>query len=189
VALPVYLEMASGTATVAAIPCQASGTMATLSASSQAVKASFGSVSNADLLDFTKTPALASATAGVKITIVGAPILVGVSGTYSPSAASATTENFTQADIDNGTVKSASGNTAILSGLMAAIHFNLPGGLGFLVSGTVNNVLDLLKPILTTAFFALDTQTDTLLRSLGLRLGVIDTVVHGVRCSTPTLVT
>jgi uncharacterized membrane protein len=49
--------------------------------------------------------------------------------------------------------------------------------------------LDLLKPILTTAFSALDTQTDTLLRSLGLRLGVIDTVVHGVRCSTPTLVT
>jgi len=111
VALPVYLELASGTATVAAIPCQAGGTMATLSATSQAAKASFGSISNADLVDFTKTPTLSAANAGVTLTITGIPIIVGVTGTYSPSNGAATTENFTQADIDAGAVKSASRNS------------------------------------------------------------------------------
>jgi len=85
-------------------------------------------------------------------------------------------------------VKSASGNSTIFSGLAGNLNFVPPGGLG-LLSGTVTSVLGLLKPILVTALGALDGQTDTLFRSLGLRLGIIDTVVHGVRCGTPTLVT
>ena len=188
VALPIYLELASGTANVAAIPCQTGGTMATLSATSQVATARFGTVSNTDLTNFSKTVTPSSAATAVTVTIGVIPITVGVTGPTSSSSGSATTENFTQADIDNGTVKSASGNSTLLSGLIANLTFVPPSGLG-LLTGTLNTVLGLLKPILVTTLSPLDGQIDTLLRSLGLRLGIIDTVVHGVRCSAPTLVT
>jgi uncharacterized membrane protein len=187
--LPVYVEVASGTASVAAIPCRADGTMATLSAASQAASASFGSVADdADFLNSGASPAVQPASGAITLKILGIPLSVGVAGTFSLAAGAPATRDFTQGDIDDGIVKSSSGGGGLLSGLAGQIQFVAPTGLGTLVAGTLNSVLDLLRPILVTALSTLDGQVDTLLRALGLRLGTIDTVVHGVRCGIPTLV-
>lgn len=187
--LPIYLELASGAATVAAIPCRADGTMATLSAASQAASASFGSVSDsANFLNFGASPVVQPASGAVTLKILGIPLSVGVAGTFPVAAGAPVAQDFTQGDIDNGLAKSSAAGGGLLSGLAGQIQFVLPGGLGALVAGTLNSILDLLRPILVTALSTLDGQVDTLLRALGLRLGTIDTVVHGVRCGTPTLV-
>jgi uncharacterized membrane protein len=188
--LPIYLEVASGSATVTAIPCRADGTMVTLSAASQAASARFGSVaSDSDFMNFGTMPAVQPASGAVTLKILGIPLSIGVSGTFPLAAGAPTAQNFTQNDIDNGVVHSASGNGGLLSGLAGQIQFDPPGGLGTLVTNLLNPILNLLRPILVGVVSPLDSTVDTLLRTLGLRLGTIDTVVHGARCGTPTLVT
>jgi uncharacterized membrane protein len=196
VSLPLYLTMASGTATVAAIPCQASGTMTTLSAAAQAMTVRFGVVSDSDLKNFATNPTILPATV-VTVSVLGIPVAITASGSQSVAAGAPANLNFTQADIAAGTVKSASGSGAgtMFSGLVP--NMTLTTTLlssGGLLTGTINNTLNvtivpLLRPVLVSLLSALDAPTDTLLRSLGLRLGIIDTVVHGVRCGAPTLVT
>jgi uncharacterized membrane protein len=196
ISLPLYLTLASGTATVAAIPCQSGGTMATLSAAAQAATVQFGVVSDSDLKNFGSNPVIQPATV-VTISVLGIPVAITASGSLSVAAGAPTNQNFTQADITAGTVKSASGSAAgaIFSGLVPNMTLNTTLlSSGGLLTNTINNtlnatILPLLRPVLVNLLSALDAPTDTLLRSLGLRLGIIDTVVHGVRCGTPTLVT
>jgi len=133
----------------------------------------------------------------VTISVLGIPVAIAASGTSSVAAGAPTLENFTQADITAGTVKSASGSGAgtVISGLVPNLTLTTTLlSSGGILTATINNtlsatVLPLLRPVLISLLSALDAPVDTLLRSLGLRLGVIDTVVHGVRCGTPTLVT
>lgn len=196
ISLPLYLTLASGTATVAAIPCQANGTMTTLSAAAQAAIVQFGVVSDSDLKNFSSNPPVQPATV-VTISVLGIPVAITASGVLTVAAGAPTNENFTQADITAGTVKSASGSAAgaIFSGLVPNMTLNTTLlSSGGLLTNTINNtlnatILPLLRPVLVNLLSALDAPTDTLLRSLGLRLGIIDTVIHGVRCGTPTLVT
>ncbi|MES2256420.1 MAG: pilus assembly protein TadG-related protein [Pseudomonadota bacterium] len=196
ISLPLYLTLASGTATVAAIPCQSGGTMATLSAAAQAATVQFGVVSDSDLKNFSSNPVIQPATV-VTISVLGIPVAITASGSLVVAAGAPANQNFTQADITAGTVKSTSGSAAgaIFSGLVPNMTLNTTLlSSGGLLTNTINNtlnatVLPLLRPVLVSLLSALDAPTDTLLRSLGLRLGVIDTVVHGVRCGTPTLVT
>jgi len=196
ISLPLYVTLASGTATVTAIPCQTGGTMATITAAAQAATAQIGVVSDTDLKNFASNPVIQPAGV-VTISVLGIPVAIAASGSSSVAAGAPTAENFTQADITAGTVKSASGSGAgtIISGLVP--NMTLTTTLlssGGLLTTTINNtlnatILPLLRPVLVSLLSALDAPVDTLLRSLGLRLGVMDTVVHGVRCGTPTLVT
>ena len=197
ISLPLYLTLASGTATVAAIPCQAGGTMATITAAAQAATAQIGVVSDTDLKNFASNPTVLQPAGIVTISVLGIPVAVTASGSNTVAAGAPTTENFTQADINAGTVKSASGSGAgtLISGLAPNMDLNTTLlSSGGLLTATINSTLNLtvkplLRPVLVSLLSALDAPVDTLLRSLGLRLGVIDTVVHGVRCGTPTLVT
>lgn len=196
ISLPLYLTLASGTATVAAIPCQTSGTMATITAAAQAATAQIGVVSDANLKNFSSNPTVQPAGI-VTISVLGIPVAVTASGSSSAAAGSPVTENFTQADIAAGTVKSASGSSSgtLISGMAPGMTISTTLlSSGGLLTNTINNTLNtivvpLLRPVLVSLLSALDAPVDTLLRSLGLRLGVMDTVVHGVRCGTPTLVT
>jgi uncharacterized membrane protein len=196
ITLPVYVTVASGTATVTAIPCQTSGTMATITAAAQAATAQIGVVSDTDLKNFASNPVVQPATV-VTISVLGIPVAVAASASNAVAAGAPTVENFTQADITAGTVKSASGSGAgtVISGLVPNMTLSTTLlSSGGLLTTTINNtlnatVLPLLRPVLISLLSALDAPVDTLLRSLGLRLGVMDTVVHGVRCGTPTLVT
>lgn len=196
ISLPLYLTVASGTATVAAIPCQTSGTMATITAAAQATTAQIGVVSDADLKNFSGNPAVQPAGI-VTISVLGIPVAVAASGSNAVAAGAPTTENFTQADITAGTVKSASGSGSgtLISGMAPGMTVTTTLlSSGGLLTTTINNTLNtivvpLVRPVLVSLLSALDAPVDTLLRSLGLRLGVMDTVVHGVRCGTPSLVT
>jgi uncharacterized membrane protein len=196
ITLPVYLTVASGTATVTAIPCQTGSTMATITAAAQAATAQIGIVSDTDLKNFASNPTV-QPTAIVTISVLGIPVAIAASGSNAVGAGAPTAENFTEADITAGNVKSASGSGSgtVISGLVP--NMTLTTTLlssGGLLTATINNtlnatVLPLLRPVLVSLLSALDAPVDTLLRTLGLRLGVMDTVVHGVRCGTPTLVT
>ena len=185
--LPFYLQVASGTATVAAIPCHRSGTMATISAAAQAASVQIFGVSDSDLSNFSKNPTQIPATVGITVPIVG-QLKVLVTGSYPVAAGSAQNLDFTQADIDSGTVHEATGNSGVFAGLNQVGKTQVTvqlGGLSVgagLLSGAVNSLLATILP-------NLDAPTDLLLRTLGLRLGVMDVTVHGVRCGTPTLVT
>jgi tight adherence protein G len=195
VTLPLYLEVASGTATVAAIPCRSGGTMVTISTASQAAAATIGLVSDSDLADFGASPTIQPATVAnivVNILGIGIPVAITATGSLPVAAGSGTNMNFTQSDIDAGTVKEAAGSDAgtIFSGLASSPGFTLSfspssGAIATILNGTV---LPILKPLLVSILSDLDAPVDTLLRTLGLRLGVIDVVDHGVRCSAPTLV-
>jgi uncharacterized membrane protein len=195
VSLPLFLTLATGTATVAAIPCQTGGVMTTISAASQAGLIQVGTVSNADFVDFSKIPAAQPANiATVKVSILGLGLVsVAITGSGSTliGGASGASMDFTQGDIDAGTVREAAGSTAgtVFSGLAPHITLGLSPNTGVVSSLINSTVLPVLNPLLTSILQNLDQPTDTLLRSLGLRLGVIDVVVHGVRCGTPTLVT
>ncbi len=195
ISLPLYLQIASGTATVAAIPCQTGGTMVTISTASQAATAQIGAVSDSDLDNFSKKPTIQPATV-VTLSILGIPVSITANGSLAVASGPEADENFTQSDINSNTVKTASGSDAgvVFSGLANSLTLNATllssgGLLTGTIDSTVNStVLPLLRPVLVNILSALDPATDTLLRTIGLRLGVIDVVVHGVRCGTPTLV-
>jgi len=186
VSLPIYLDIAPGTATVAAIPCQTGGTMATISAVPQAATAQMGSVTDSDLADFSKNPTVSPAVVSLTLPILGT-IAVNISGSYPVMSGPAQPLDFTQANIDSGTVKEASGAhpDAIFSGLGSQTNVTI--ALGGAVSGGALKAL--VQPLLAGILSNLDLPTDLLLRTLGLRLGIMDVSVQGVRCGTPTLVT
>ena len=180
--LPFYLQVAPGTATVAAIPCRSGGTMATISAAAQASTVSVGNVSG--LTDFSQDPTITPAT----ISLLG--VTLNVSGSYPVAAGPAEDLDFTQADIDSGAIHEAAGSDAgsAFSGLAGSGQVNVSvtaGGLSLYATPLQTLLQGLLSNILTN----LDGPTDLLLRTLGLRLGVMDVAVHGVRCGIPTLVT
>jgi uncharacterized membrane protein len=185
ITFPVYLQIAPGTATVAAIPCQTGGTMATISAEAQAATVQIGSVSSSDLTNFGANPTPTPGGISVNVPIVGS-VGVAISGTFPLAAGAPQNLDFTQTDIDNGMSHEAAGSNAgtVFSGVGApgALTFTItPLGLTLNLGSLTTNIQALLSN--------LNGPTDLLLRTLGLRLGVMDVTVHGVRCGTPTLVT
>jgi uncharacterized membrane protein len=193
ISLPVYLQIASGQARVAAIPCGAGNVMTTISTASQAVSAQLGVVSDAALSNFGGNPVVQPA-AIVSLSVLGIPVVINGSGSLTLAGGAETGENFSQADIDAGTVHTAYGSDAghvfssLAGNMVLTAAFSggaLTGAVNTLVNGTV---VPLLKTTLVTLLTALDPVTDTLLTTLGLRLAAIDVLVHGVSCGVPTLV-
>jgi uncharacterized membrane protein len=192
VTLPVYLQLASGQARVAAIPCQDGGVRTRLSLVSQTSLAQIGAVNDADLSNFDTAPSLAAAPV-VALNVLGIPVSIK-GGASLPIAAGSAIQDFTQADIDAGIVKTAAGSDAghVFSGLAGRLTL-VPSSSGGALASSINDIVantvtPLLRGTLVTLLTALDPVTDTLLKTLGLRLGAIDTVVRGVSCGAPTLV-
>lgn len=193
IVVPVYLQIASGQATATAIPCTQGGTMAVLSPQAQAVTAQIGNVSDADLANFGAIPRINPATI-VNLSLLGIPVGITASAGVTVAAGPQTDLNFTQADIDAGTVKTVAGSDAghVLGSLVNNLTLNINLPLGIL-SNLVNVllggvVLPLVQSVVAMLLSALDPVVDLLLRILGLRLGSIDVVAHGVSCGVPTLV-
>jgi uncharacterized membrane protein len=191
ITIPLYIQIASGQARVAAIPCQSNGTMATIAATPTAANVQIGEVSPAQLQDFSTTPAPGPA-AVVQLTILGIPLTIEASGSVAIAAGAPTDLNFTQAGIQSGTLQTAFGSdgTQLIGGLANNLNLTVAGtGITGPVSGLVNStVMPLLRPLLASILSALDPTVDNLLETLGLQLGTLDVTVHGVSCGRATLV-
>jgi len=192
--LPLFLQIASGQAKVAAISCRPDA-MATIAATTQAASVQIGDVANQDFTNFGSTPTVLP-TQLVSLSVLGIPVSVSASGALTVAAGSPQNLDFSQSDIDTGAVKSvaASDSAHIFSGLINTLTLKTTllsdgGLLTDTINATLNTiVLPLIRPVLTAILTALDPAVDTLLKTLGLRLGTMDVTVHGVSCGVPTLV-
>ncbi len=199
--LPVYLEAEAGQATLAAMPCTVGGTLVQIAAMSGATNLQFGTVSDAALKDFSApvTPVAAPVAVvniGVNVPLLGnvsVPVQVNISGSVSSNGAGPQTFDFTQNDIDAGTVKSLSGGlTAPFNGLSTNIALNTTvlgnaGLVGSLINAPLNTLTTALKPVLANLLTQLDSPSNNLLTTLGLQLGITDVRVFDASCRTPTL--
>lgn len=193
VQVPVYLESASGLATLIATPCVSGGTLAQIDGTSGATTVRFGTVSDAALKDFSASVAPV-ATPIVSISLLGIPIQVNATGTSGVAASGPQTLSFSQAEIDAGTVKSVPnggatpfatlGNGMTLSTSILAD----PGILAGLLNSQLSTLTAALNPVVNNLLVQLDAPTGSLMTTLGLGLGVLDVRVFDVSCRTPTLV-
>ncbi|HVV27821.1 MAG TPA: pilus assembly protein TadG-related protein [Rhizomicrobium sp.] len=191
--LPLYLQLASGQAHVAAIPCNQSGTMVLLAASGQAASAEIGTVSDAELSDFGQDPLPQFASiAEIDLPLLP-PISVNATGTSRIFVGAESTYGFSQADIDAQAAHSVAGGDDVHLfgdiGPSLALAVSGPGNLAAATNALLaNTVLPQIRATLDTLLSALDPAVDGLLKTAGLRLGAVDAVVHGVSCGVPTLV-
>lgn len=188
--VPIYISAAEGTATVRSIPCLSGSTLTTLGAQTGAATVRYGTASDTQ-------PKIAEIQA--KLFSLG-PTLhlldVYVSGEVSVAGGGEVPVNFTQDDIDNNEMKTVSSDTTLFSRLGSAASFELValpgfGGLSSLLSilgSLVTNTLSSLLTAITQALVPLDTVVNSLLTTLGVKLGAMDMTVHGAKCRAPTLV-
>lgn len=191
--VPIYLEAASGQATLTAMPCRRGSTLTQIAAATGATSLQFGEVSDAALQNFAVavTPV---AKPVIDIPLLGIPIQVGISGTTNIASTGPTTLSFTQAEIDAGTVKSAPNGSATPFNTLSTSLSLTPVILGNagLLAGTLNallsTLLTALNPVVVNLVGLLDAPVNALMTSLGLQLGIVDVRVFDARCRVPTLV-
>lgn len=193
VQVPIYLEAASGQATLTAMPCLPGGTRAQIAATTGAASLQFGTVSDAALRNFS-VPVTPVATPVVAIDLLGIPISATIAGTTTIASSGPTTLSFTQAEIDAGSVKTApNGTTTPFNTLSTnlSLSTNILGNAGVLtttLNGLLSSLLTALNPVIVNLVKLLDPPVNALLTSLGLQLGAVDVRAFDARCRIPTLV-
>lgn len=180
--LPVYVEVASGTATLNAVSCghpNINTSQVTIGVTPGIVDAWIGNVTMADMTNFTTKPNPPPATL---VTVLGIPI-TGLAhagmGNTTP-----TNVNFSYSDIQAGTKKTVTTTnflTSLTSSLLGDLTINIGGiplpGLGALVTGILSAVTSPIDQVLAS-----------LLSTLGIGLGQVDVWVLGIRCDGAVLV-
>ena len=179
--VPVYIEAASGTATLSAISCGANPpTDATVTVAGQTGLATawIGNVTPAALADFSKpvTPTIAQ---------IGNVTLLTLDALSGPDTILKGSGNltFTQAQIH--AVPPASQTITSTTGPLNASLFTNLQILGIGLLPTQANLLSVLNPALLNV---VNPVIGDLLGALGFKLGSMDVTVTGVRCGIPTLV-
>jgi uncharacterized membrane protein len=181
VSLPVYEEVASGTASIAQISCGANpvndATVA-VAAISGVSTAYVGQVQPGAMTNFSLpvsvSPApiitgnLLSVTGQAKVTMQG-----GIQALY-----------FNQQQITSLTPQTVS-STNMTSSFLAGLQ---PPNLVLQSNPPVPLLTPLLTPVLAPAFAGLDAVSDQVLSTLGVRVGYLDVTVNGVRCGVPALI-
>jgi len=187
VTLPIYIELASATATLDAIQCglrNSSTTTATLGVTPAVIDAWIGAVSNSDFTNFRNAPNPPAAT------LVSSP-LVTVTGRAHATVTnlSPTPVTFTQSDIDSG-VRKTVGTTDYTSSLLtklfsdAQLNASVAGlgiGLPQVATATVGTILG-------TATSPIDQVLAAVLDTLGVGIGEADVWMTGIRCDGAVLV-
>lgn len=196
--LPIYIEAASGTATIKAIPCQNSD-MVTLTGTSSAVTLKYGTVTTGALSSFSSSPTVTPATiASVKL-LSTAVAAISATGSVVVAGHGPEDHQFTQANVTAVTVQSVpSSNDGRLiadngPGALRTSIALLPGvNLGIILQPLLNAALSPLLTLVTqqllSALALLDAPVNSLLTTLGIQLGVLDMDVTQVQCGVPTLV-
>jgi uncharacterized membrane protein len=194
--LPIYVEGASGKATVAAIPCQTDGTMVTLSGQTGAVTLHYGTVTNGGLADLSSSPTVTNATIATVKLVNTSVAQISASGATTVAGGGPTDMDFTQQNIDDHDIKSMGGDDHVFNDNgTGALHTSialLPGvNLGLLQSllnASLTPILNSVTSQLDSALVQLDAPIGNLLTTLGLQLGVLDTDVVKAQCGVPVLV-
>jgi uncharacterized membrane protein len=186
--LPIYVEIASGTATLRSVSCgrpDVATSSVKLGVAPGVASAWIGSVSSAEMSDFTAEPDPGPAT------LVSLPPLATITGAAHAAISNLSEQpvTFSYADIQNVAMKTTS-TTDYLSSLVASLlgsvqlkvnviglGIGLPGGL----TGTVGTIL-------ANATGPVDQLLASVLGALGVGLGQADTWVSGVRCDGAVLV-
>jgi uncharacterized membrane protein len=186
VSVPIYIEIASGTATLSAISCgipDISTSTATLSVRPGLIDAWIGQVSSGDFNNISRAvdpdPATLINVAGLRVTAFSH---------VSVSNISTTPVTFSYSDIQNQTKKTVgttSYASSLVSSLVGSSHIGVDAfGFGMnapLISSGVRNVL-------TTATSPIDQLLASLLQTLGVGLGQADVWMSGIRCDGGVLV-
>jgi uncharacterized membrane protein len=190
VSLPVYIEIAAGTAQLTGITCGFSpGTDAqvTIAATPSAANTYIGNVTPGAMTNFSTTPTVSPASL---VTALGGLVTITGSGEVSVGAGSPTSLTFSQTDIANATAHTAT-STGMVSNLLQTLvntlqlQVKITGlGLGLSQSVLTASLTTLLSPVAA----GLDSLVDGLLAALGIRIGYMDVTATGVRCGMPVLV-
>jgi uncharacterized membrane protein len=186
--LPIYIEVASATARIAAISCSPGDittSSVTLGVTPGIVDAWIGNVTSADMTNFSTKP-----NPGVA-TLVNVAGLVSVTGRAHATMSNMTETpvTFSYADITGGVVKTTS-TTSFITPLLVSLTsdlkltVNVLGGLGIGLGGLDSLVLS----TIVGATSSIDTLVSGLLTALGVSLGQADTWVTGIRCGNAVLV-
>ncbi|MHC2244087.1 hypothetical protein [Bradyrhizobium elkanii] len=184
--LPVYVEVASGTATLSAVSCghpNISTSQVTIGVTPGIVDAWIGNVTVADMTNFTTKPNPPPATlVNLGLATVTGRAHAGM-GNTTP-----TNVNFSYSDIQSGTKKTVT-TTNFLSSLTGSLLGDLSltinlGPLGLPIPGLGALVMSILNGVTSSV----DQVLASLLATLGIGLGQVDVWVLGIRCDGAVLV-
>ena len=184
--LPVYVEIAAGTATLNAVSCgypNVNTSTVTLGVSPGIVDAWIGDVTSAMMTNFSTKPNPPA----VNIVDLG---IIQVSGRAHATMANAspTSVTFSYADIQaqtRKTVNTTSFTSSLTSSLLGDLQLGVQlGPLGLPIPG----IGALVTGIIGGATGSIDTLLNSVLQTLGVGLGQADVWVTGVRCDGAVLV-
>jgi uncharacterized membrane protein len=184
--LPVYIEVASGTATLDAVRCgypELATSSVTLGVSPGIVDAWIGNVSAAELTNFSTKPNPPAA----KLVDLG---VIQVTGRAHATMANSAPipVSFSYADIQaqiKKTVNTTSFSSSLTSSLLGDLALSVQlGPLGLPIPG----IAPLVVSIIGGATGSIDTLLNTVLQTLGVGLGQADVWVAGIRCDGAVLV-
>jgi uncharacterized membrane protein len=188
VRLPLYIELASATATMSQLSCNvmdAPGSSVTLAVTPAVANTWIGSVTPASAMtDFTTEPTVSPANL-VNLQVLGLG-LVSVNGAANVPVSNVQPTNLTYSytDIQNDTMKTTSTTdffASAFSGLVSSLSLNatLLGVPVAVPPGT----LAALQPMLTAVATPTDQLVTEVLQTMGVSLGVANAWVTGVHCA------
>lgn len=184
--VPVYVEIASGTATLNALTCgypSISTSSVTLGVSPGIVDAWIGNVSSADLKNFSTKPNPPAAT----LAVVG-PVTVSGRAHATMANSAPTSVNFSYSEIQaqtKKTVNTTSYTSSLTSSLLGDLSVTVQiAGLGLPIPGIGGTVTG----IISGATAPIDQLLASTLAALGVGLGQADVWVSGLRCDGAVLV-
>lgn len=187
VTVPIYIELASATATLDAVQCglrDSSTTSATLGVTPAVIDAWIGAVSNSEFKNFSRAPDPPAAT------LVKSPLLTVTGRSHVTVTNLDPTEvTFTGSEIGDSTPKTV-GTTDYTSSLLSKLFGDaqLNASVSGLNVGLPQTVTATVGTVLATATSPIDQLLSTVLGTLGVGIGEADVWMTGVRCDGAVLV-
>jgi uncharacterized membrane protein len=185
--LPIYIELASATATLTSVSCRynnPSASTATIGARPAVVDAWIGAVSDTEFNNFTRAPNPGNAT-------LVETLLLRVTGRAHATVTNLADKSltFTQSDIAQR-VKKTIGTENFLASLLSRLTGDLSLnvnilGLGLGLPGVISQTV---SGIVSSAATPIDSLLSSVLTTAGVGLGQADVWVTGVRCDGAVLV-
>lgn len=186
--VPIYIELASGTAQLASVQCNVAdvtSSTATLNVTPSVVDGWIGDVSASDFTNFSYAPSPGPTTL---LNVVNLAKVTGLAHA-TISNLSATPVSFSYSDIQQMTRKTTATTdytASLLSNLIGGLQMNVTVfGLGIGIPALLTQTV---AQTLSTALTPIDQLLASVLDSLGISLGQAVTWVSGVRCGSAVLV-